>query len=59
MTRKVITLKPEDDAFAALQKLSLNKIGRLVVMDGDRIAGIISRTDMLKALELYEVTRNG
>jgi Zn-dependent protease/CBS domain-containing protein len=59
MTRKVITLKPEDDAFTALQKLSTNKIGRLVVMEGDRIAGIISRTDMLKALELYEVTRSG
>lgn len=58
MTRKVITLKPEDDAFAALQKLSLNKIGRLVVMEGDRIAGIVSRSDMLKALELYEVTRS-
>ncbi len=59
MTRKVITLKPDDDAFTALQKLSTNKIGRLVVMEGDRIAGIISRTDMLKALELYEVTRAG
>ncbi len=59
MTRKVITLKPDDDAFAALQKLSANKIGRLVVMEGDRIAGIISRTDMLKALELYEVARSG
>jgi Zn-dependent protease/CBS domain-containing protein len=59
MTRKVITLKPDDDAFTALQKLSTNKIGRLVVMEGDRIVGIISRTDMLKALELYEVTRSG
>ncbi len=58
MTRKVITLKPDDDAFKALQKLSTNKIGRLVVMEGGRIAGIISRTDMLKALELYEVTRS-
>jgi Zn-dependent protease/CBS domain-containing protein len=57
MTQKVITLKPNDDAFTALQKLSSNMIGRLVVMDGDRIAGIISRTDMLKALELYEVAK--
>jgi Zn-dependent protease/CBS domain-containing protein len=58
MTRKVITLKLDDDAFTVLQKLSTNKIGRLVVMEGDRIVGIISRTDMLKALELYEVTRS-
>jgi CBS domain-containing protein len=59
MTRKVITLKPDDDAFEALQKLSTNKIGRLVVVEGGRLAGIISRTDMLKALELYEVARAG
>jgi len=59
MTRNVITLKPDDDAFTALQKLSTNKIGRLVVMDDARIAGIVSRTDMLKALELYEVARAG
>lgn len=58
MTRKIITLKPDDDAFTALQMLSLNRIGRLVVMDGNRIAGIVSRTDMLKALELYDVAKN-
>jgi Zn-dependent protease/CBS domain-containing protein len=58
MTRKVITLKPDDDAFVALQKLSKHKIGRLVVMEGDSLVGIISRTDMLKALELYEVMRS-
>ncbi len=57
MTRKVITLKPDDDAFTALQKLSTNRIGRLVVMEGDRVEGIISRTDMLKALELYGVAK--
>ncbi|MCD1295906.1 hypothetical protein CUJ83_12965 [Methanocella sp. CWC-04] len=57
MTRNVITLKPDDDAFTALQKLSKHKIGRLVVMEGDRIAGIISRTDLLRSLEISEVAK--
>jgi Zn-dependent protease/CBS domain-containing protein len=53
MTRNVITLKPDDDASTALQRISQYRIGRLLVMDGDRIAGIISRSDLVKDLELY------
>lgn len=59
MTRNVITLKPDDDAITALQKLSAHAIGRLVVVDGGRIVGIVSRTDVLRALELYAVARPG
>ena len=58
MTRKVITLKPDDDAFDALQKLNRFRIGRLIVTENDRLAGIVSRTDLLKSLELYEVAQN-
>ena len=57
MTRNVITLKPDDDASAALQQISQHGIGRLLVMDGDRIAGIVSRTDLVKALQLYGAAR--
>ena len=53
MTRNIITLKPDDDASTALQRISQYRIGRLLVMDGDRIAGIISRSDLVKDLELY------
>lgn len=53
MTRNVITLKPDDDATIALQQISQRKVGRLVVMDGDRMAGIISRTDLVRAIELH------
>jgi CBS domain-containing protein len=57
MTRNVITLKPDDDASVALQRISQFKIGRLPVMDGDRIAGIVSRSDLVKDLELYGIVR--
>jgi Zn-dependent protease/CBS domain-containing protein len=53
MTRNVITLKPDDDASVALQRISQFRIGRLVVLDGERIAGIISRSDLVRDLELY------
>jgi len=57
MTRNVITLKPDDDASVALQRISQYRIGRLLVMDGGRIAGIISRSDLVKDLELYGTVR--
>ena len=57
MTRNVITLKPDDDASEALQRISRFKIGRLVVVDGERIAGIISRSDLVRDLELYGTVR--
>ena len=53
MTRNVITLKPDDDASLALQLLSRHRIGRLVVTEGGRIAGIVSRTDIVRAMELH------
>lgn len=59
MTDKVITVKPDDDAFTALQALTKNHIGRLVVIDGDRIAGIITRTDLLRSLEIAETAKGG
>jgi CBS domain-containing protein len=57
MTRNVITLKPDDEASTALQRISQYRIGRLLVMDGDRIASIISRSDLVKDLELYGTLR--
>ncbi|HMK48148.1 MAG TPA: CBS domain-containing protein [Methanocella sp.] len=59
MTRNVITLKPDDDAVVALQKISQFKVGRIVVMDGDRITGIVSRSDIVRALELHGVLVSG
>lgn len=57
MTRNVITLKPDDEASAALMKISQHRIGRLLVMDGDRIAGIVSRTDLVRAIEIHNAMK--
>jgi CBS domain-containing protein len=57
MTRNVITLKPDDDASTALQRISQYRIGRLLVMEDNHIAGIVSRSDLMKDLELYGALR--
>jgi Zn-dependent protease/predicted transcriptional regulator len=52
MTTDVLTVSPETPAMDAIQAVSRNRIGRLVVMDRDRIAGIISRSDLIHILEV-------
>lgn len=54
MTRDVISVEPGDDAFGVLQKLGRNDVGRVIVKaDGDMI-GIISRTDLMTALDVLK-----
>lgn len=54
MTRDVISVEPGDDAFGVLQKLGENDVGRVIVeADGDMI-GIISRTDLMTALDVLQ-----
>lgn len=36
----------------ALQAVTRNNIGRIVIMDRGQIAGIISRSDLMRVLEL-------
>lgn len=54
MTRDVVTVEPDDDAYEVLQKLSRNDFGRLVVVEKGEIAGIISRTDVMTALDVLQ-----
>ena len=50
MTEKVLTVKVNDDV-SRVAKLMLDKhIKRLPVMDGDKLAGIVSRSDIVKML---------
>ncbi len=54
ITEDVVYVEPGEEAFEALMTISRNSFGRLlVVQDGD-LVGIVSRTDMMKALELSE-----
>ena len=50
MTEKVLTVKENDDV-SKVAKIMLDKhIKRLPVMDGDKLAGIVSRSDLVKML---------
>ncbi len=54
MTRDVIQVNPEENAFDVLRKLSENNVGRLIVMDDGEMVGIISRTDLMTALDVLK-----
>jgi Zn-dependent protease/predicted transcriptional regulator len=48
---RTITVSPSTLAIDALQLMAKNGVGRLVVMDGDRIAGMVTRGDLLKTMK--------
>ncbi|MBO0888594.1 site-2 protease family protein [Candidatus Bathyarchaeota archaeon] len=47
---RIVTISPTLSAAAAMQKMVQNQIGRLLVTDGDRILGIITRGDLMKTI---------
>lgn len=54
MTQDIVTVEPDEDAFEVLQTISRNSFGRLVVVEEGEIAGIISRTDVMTALDVLQ-----
>jgi len=50
MTRSVATISPRATLGQAAGKLEGRTIGCLPVLDGDRLAGIVTTTDLLRAL---------
>jgi len=52
MTREVVTVGPDRSAAEALKLMSQRKIGRLIVVEGGRIVGIVTRKDLLQAVEV-------
>ena len=49
MTAPLITIDPNADLADAAKIMVKNNINRLPVMDGDRLVGLISSTDIVKA----------
>ena len=49
MTETMITVGPDRDAADAARLMLDHKIGALPVMDGGRLIGIVTETDMLRA----------
>ncbi|MDY6779898.1 MAG: CBS domain-containing protein, partial [Halobacteria archaeon] len=54
MTDDVVTVSPGDDAFEVLKTLSQNSFGRVVVEENDEMVGILSRTDLMTALDVLQ-----
>ncbi len=52
------TVNPDDDIYLALKEMSGADIGRLLVMDGDKLVGIITRSDILKGFRLRMMEEN-
>lgn len=50
MTRKVISVSPEDTVEKAATLMIKNEIGRLPVIDNGQLAGIVSRRDIMSRL---------
>ncbi|OGG97237.1 MAG: signal transduction protein [Candidatus Lambdaproteobacteria bacterium RIFOXYD2_FULL_50_16] len=57
MTKPVISVNPEMRVKYALRLMQKFKIRRLLVVDGDRLAGMISETDVLKAVHELPTTQ--
>ncbi|MEO3471384.1 CBS domain-containing protein [Roseomonas sp. CAU 1739] len=50
MTEKVVTVGPDTTAAHIAHMMEEQKIRRVVVLDGDKLKGIVSRADLLRAL---------
>ncbi|MBO8183173.1 MAG: M50 family metallopeptidase [Archaeoglobus sp.] len=55
MTRDVVTISPLSSAFEAFKLINEKKIGRLPVVDEGKVIGIVSRTDLMRTLEIIGI----
>lgn len=54
MTKKLILANPEEPAMNTLEKITKNNIGRLPVIENGNLVGIISKTDIMRVLEVLD-----
>ena len=52
----VITVSPEVSVMELANTITSRKIGAVVVLDGDRLAGIVSERDVVKAVSQHGAT---
>ena len=55
MTTDLIVVGPNDDIYLALKRMTESDIGRLPVMEGNRLVGILSRTDVIHGFQLRQL----
>jgi CBS domain-containing protein len=54
MSREVRTIEPGATIHEAAKKMAKHDVSRLVVVEGGRLVGVISRSDIVRALAHYE-----
>jgi len=52
MTRDVLTVHPGDDVIEVFQKIITRDIGRVPVVDGGVLVGIVSKTDIMRVIQV-------
>lgn len=52
MTENIISVKPETSAVETLKIISRHNIGRVLVIKDNRAVGIVSRTDLIKSVQI-------
>ncbi|MFQ5815308.1 MAG: CBS domain-containing protein [Candidatus Hydrothermarchaeaceae archaeon] len=57
MTRDIIICRPNEDAMDALMRMSARAVGRLPVIEEGKLVGIISKTDVLRIIEIMRLTK--
>jgi len=55
MSRGTITIEEGEEAFSALMEMSQKGVKRLLVVKGGEVVGLISRTDLVRAIELQRM----
>jgi Zn-dependent protease/predicted transcriptional regulator len=54
MTKEIISLPEDEDAVSALKLMTINNIGRIIITKEKKMVGIVSRTDLLRSVQLLE-----
>lgn len=54
MTRDLQVIGPDAEAMSALQRMQQGRIGRLIVVENGELVGLISRTDLMTALNIIK-----
>ncbi|HWR98050.1 MAG TPA: CBS domain-containing protein [Candidatus Methanoperedens sp.] len=50
--REVLTIGPKDTVYAALSRMAAKNVGALVVVDGERVVGVVSERDYARKVIL-------
>jgi len=57
MTPELITIAKDAHAIEALKRMQKNGIGRLLVVDDDEVVGILSRSDLMRSVDILSLRR--